>query len=371
MLIPNLQVGGAEIVVARLLNGLDRERYRPELILLDGGAIEVPLADDVRVRRISGRTFMLALPGLARTLRRDPPDLLVAHMSLPGVYAVLARIASRRPLKVVIVEHNEPSVEYPSQSSRRRRLMPLLMRSTYRFADGLVSISTRATHDLEELLGKPRGTVTTIRNPCIPADFEIRAAQAPGHPWLVDPAIRVILSVGRLAPQKNYELLIRSFGSVADRYPDVRLLIVGEGPLRDSLEQLVSTLGLDGRISLPGATDNPYPAMRHAAAFAMSSLYEGAPLVAVEAVACGCRVIATDAGFLTEFLDASYGDVIVSTATVKAYSAGLARMLDASSATHRETAARVAPYEEGNAVAAYERMIDGVVRGDIRGRLDH
>jgi glycosyltransferase involved in cell wall biosynthesis len=120
-----------------------------------------------------------------------------------------------------------------------------------------------------------------------------RAAEPIDHPWFAPGQPPVILGVGRLVVEKDFGTLIRAFAELRNRLPS-RLLIIGEGPERSRLEQLVRELGLEDVVSLPGANSNPLAYMRRAALLTMSSRWEGLPLVPIEALAAGCPVVSTD-----------------------------------------------------------------------------
>ncbi len=104
---------------------------------------------------------------------------------------------------------------------------------------------------------------------------------------------RTFVTAGRLSPEKNFPRLIRAFDAVHKRYPDTRLVILGDGPLRESLEELVAKLGLAGVVLLPGHLSNPYSVMAQSDCFAMSSDYEGQPMVLLEALILGVPVVTT------------------------------------------------------------------------------
>lgn len=99
--------------------------------------------------------------------------------------------------------------------------------------------------------------------------------------------------MGRLTAQKAFDVLIEAFVQVRKSRP-ARLLILGEGEERQKLEMLITQLGLEQEIELPGFVSNPYPYMAHAAVFVLSSKWEGLPTVLVEAMALRTPVIATD-----------------------------------------------------------------------------
>jgi glycosyltransferase involved in cell wall biosynthesis len=102
-----------------------------------------------------------------------------------------------------------------------------------------------------------------------------------------------------LKPQKDFPTLIRAFARVRQERP-VRLLILGDvrnpekdGAYRDELQALPATLGVEADVSFAGFADNPFAYMRQAAAFVLSSAWEGLPTVLIEALACGCPVVST------------------------------------------------------------------------------
>jgi glycosyltransferase involved in cell wall biosynthesis len=131
------------------------------------------------------------------------------------------------------------------------------------------------------------------------------------HPWFKPGAAPVILAVGRLIPQKDFQTLIRAF-AILQRKSEARLVILGEGRQRLELESLAQELGIAPHVEMPGFVSNPYQYMAGASVFALTSRYEGLPGVLIQALACGCPVISTDCpGGSAEILDhGKYGRLV-------------------------------------------------------------
>ena len=173
----------------------------------------------------------------------------------------------------------------------------------------------------------------------------------------------MLLGVGRLAPQKDFPVLLEAFRRVAAERP-CRLVILGEGPIRGALEDRVRALGLEGQVSLPGWAENPWAFMARAALFVLSSRHEGFGNVLVEALACGCPSVSTDcpAG-PAEILEdpallAPVGDP---EALARVMLGALARPPDR--AALRAKAAR---FSVERAVAGYEGVVERVMQDRVR-----
>lgn len=147
--------------------------------------------------------------------------------------------------------------------------------------------------DLAQFARLDRDRVTTIAvNPVVTPALTAAAAVKPDHPWFRDET-PVIVGVGRLDRQKDFLTLIKAFEQVR-RVRPCRLLIVGEGPLRETLEAARAGSAYPNDIDLPGFVAKPFSYMGHADVFVLSSRYEGLPNALIEALACGAPVVSTN-----------------------------------------------------------------------------
>ncbi len=255
------------------------------------GALAQAVPAGCRVVVLGGGRTAQDVPGLARFLRRERPDVLLVSLDHNNIAAMLARRLAGGPTRLVICQHNALSAEAEHMRGWKYRAVPLLYRLLAGAADGIVAVSAGVADDLARTAGLARRRVTVIHNPVISGDFMARASAPAADPWLADDAPPVLVWVGRLVAQKDPHTLLRAFAGVA---PPARLLLLGEGELRPELERLAAALGLDGRVRFAGFQANPLPWIREAHALVLSSRYEGLGNVIVEALGCGTAVVSTD-----------------------------------------------------------------------------
>jgi glycosyltransferase involved in cell wall biosynthesis len=187
------------------------------------------------------------------------------------------------------------------------RTLPLirgLLQYALHKADKVVAVSQALKQSMVQV-GIPEEKISYIPNGVDLQKFRpVPKSQA--RQALNVPNGRMILSVGNLTPNKGFDLLLKSFGSLATRaeYRDLQLTIAGEGPIREELENLISALKLTGRVRLAGAVPHEQLHLWYSAAdlFCLASRYEGWPNVILESLGCGTPVVATSTGGIPEII---------------------------------------------------------------------
>jgi glycosyltransferase involved in cell wall biosynthesis len=292
--LPSLQGGGAERVIVNLAQGITERGLPVDLVVAAAeGAFLEQVSPAVRLVDLRRRRVLQSLGPLTRYLRREQPRVLISSMSHANVVALWAARLARRATPVIVTVHNTMSRSTPEQGRLGRTLWPHLLRAFYPWASHIVAVSRGAADDLARMSGLPRDRVSVVYNPVItPALLEL-ARQAPNHPWFGPDAPPVIVGVGRLTGQKDFPTLIRAFAEVR-RCRSARLMIMGEGEDRPTLQALVSELDLVNDVALPGFRDNAISYVAASALFVLSSAWEGLPTVLVEGLAVGTRVVSTD-----------------------------------------------------------------------------
>ena len=291
--LPGLYDGGAERTMLNLAEAIVARGYSVDMVLARAeGAYMGEVPDLVRLVDLKASRVITSMPALVRYLRREQPIAMLSVLHA-NIIALWARRWAGIPRRVILSEQNTLSSVARGEGDRRWHLYPGLARWFYPWADGVIAVSGGVADDLAQLIKIPRERVQVIYNPIVtPALFEKSRAMLE-HPWFKRGEPPVLLAAGRLTGQKGFDVLIRAFAQVRKDHR-VRLLIVGEGEERVALEGMVREYGLEQDVSMPGFVANPYKYMAHAAAFVLSSRWEGLPTVLVEAMALGAAIISTD-----------------------------------------------------------------------------
>ncbi len=288
--LPSLRGGGAERVMVQLANGFARKGHSVDLLLAQAeGRYRDEVSGEVDIIDLSSKRVSSALRPLANYLRTKRPDALLTAMAHANLVAIVAHKMARSRARLVISERNSLA----RLSGASGVAFRCIMRALYPFADRVVCVSEGIADELKHEAAVPSRLLRAIPNPVDTADIAGKAQDRPNHPWFEGGAAPVIVAVGRLETQKDYPTLIAAFNEVRSRR-SVRLIILGEGSLRERLQTDINRRGLTASVSLAGFQANPFGWMAAARLYVMSSLYEGFPNSLVQAMACNTQVVSTD-----------------------------------------------------------------------------
>jgi glycosyltransferase involved in cell wall biosynthesis len=292
--LPSVRGGGAQRVIVNLVQGITERGLPVDVVLaIAEGVFLDQLPPAVRVVDLHAGRLIRSLGPLTGYLRRERPRVLVSSMSHANLIALWAARLARRNTPVVATVHNTMSEFAREQGALAGGFSNQLLRWFYPWAASIVAVSRGAADDLSRTTGLPRDRVEVVYNPVITPAIMTLARQAADHPWLAPAQPPVVLGVGRLTKQKDFQTLIRAFAGVR-LHRAVRLIILGEGEDRAALEALADELGVAGDVALPGFRENAPAYMAGSALFVLSSAWEGLPTVLIEALAAGTRVVSTD-----------------------------------------------------------------------------
>lgn len=348
--ITRLDVGGAQETVVRICAGLDRSRFHPTIYCgPDGGSggslagrahnagVDVVVVPELRsaIRPWSDARGVLAL---ASVLRSNDVGLVHTHSSKAGV---LGRLAARRA-RISPVAH---TVHGWSYNDDQPRVIAGAYRSVERamawWTDALVvvTIADRDQGLLDRIGSEDRYALVRSGIDLSASTTASRTDVRRRMDWADD--VPVVISIGRLAPQKDPLALVEAFAKVRSEQP-ARLVLVGDGELRPAVEDLVNRRGLTADVELLGLRDDVTELLVGADAFVLSSRWEGLPRAVLEATHAGLPVVATDVGGVSEVLEDGVTGWLVSAGEQGALAAALRELLqDPSEAERRVAAARL------------------------------
>lgn len=288
----SLARGGAERVLSRIIPRLE-EWYEIYLVLIDGSKIEFECP--VNIIKLGGaekknRVLYLldqiaAKRKLEKFLKDYHVECVISFLDVPNLINLLT---STNCKKIV-------SVRGSASAKFKDKVKAYLYKKMTHRIDAVVSVSDALRRNIIAQWHVDSAKVVTIENPYDIVEINALAKEKMGEAETAFYAAhRVIVAAGRLVKEKGYIYLLDSFCQVLADKKDVGLVIVGDGGERKSLEDRARQLGIEKSIMFCGMKENPFPYIKAAEIFVLSSISEGFPNVLVEAMCCGRPVIACD-----------------------------------------------------------------------------
>lgn len=211
---------------------------------------------------------------MKKQIKKINPDIIISFLPYTSFITLLANKKLNK--KVIVSVRNDPKIEYES------KIYNFLMKKLYPKANGFVFQTKDAKKYFDEIF-----------------DFDYEIIPNPINPDFVCKPFNgkrkmEIVNVGRLYHQKNQKLLIEAFSKIADKYPNYKLIIYGEGIERNNLQHQINELNLTNKVILYGNVSDIKEKIYESSLFVLSSNFEGMPNALMEAMALGLPVISTD-----------------------------------------------------------------------------
>jgi glycosyltransferase involved in cell wall biosynthesis len=283
---------GVPLAQIRLAKSLHRHGYEVEFVIgYVPYRLPIPSIDGIRVINLNTpRTFKALLPIISYIRERQPDVIFTAEDHLNAI-VTLAAILTGSKAKLSASSRVTPYDTYSNKLFSKRWVLKQLSILLRRRVDALVCVSEDMVKQYEAIFGPSK--FQCIYNVICDADSPQKMREPVDDPWLNDKSVPVIITAGRLAPEKGFSDLILAMKTLTQG-TNARLAILGDGPLRAELEALIQREGLAANVRLLGFQENPLKYFSQARVFVLSSYVEGLPNVLVEAMACGCTPVATD-----------------------------------------------------------------------------
>lgn len=293
MILPDLRCGGAQKVFLSLAHDFIKRDIRVDLlVILVDGELEDEVPQGVRLIPLThwfssaGKlgAGVEAFYRLWRYLRASRPHAILSTLTATNILAISAHTVARVQSRLVVRETS-------SVLNLRHSVYKYLMRVAYNRADAVVALTSVMREELAKVISLDRQQIVNIPNTVDRKLIDSRSQAA--LPKTFDASCPFVLSVGRLAPPKDFGTLIKAFALIPPAR-SLQLVILGDGPDRSMLELLTESLSLAGRVTFCGFDPNPYRWMAKASVFVLSSHWEGYPNVILEARALSVPIVITN-----------------------------------------------------------------------------
>jgi len=318
------EINGACAVARNLINNLDRERFEIVLMAESVKVKHFELGSDVRIVNLAlkpkkglvGKISNIYghIRKIKRTIIAERPDIVLSFGTILNCYILLSLSRQeRKKIKIIISEHSEGFLINYSPlgfgNKILRKIYKLMIFLFYRKADCIITVSQNIADSLGRFLNQG-SKIKVIHNPVDIMQIK-RLSREKVSDFSFEEDMPYIGVISRLSSEKGINRLIDSFAELAKKI-DSRLLIIGDGQERRSLEDLAKKYKIENRINFLGWQDNPFKYLVNTKLFVLSSVYEGFPNVILEAMACGIPVITLrSSGGIREIIDHGKDGILV------------------------------------------------------------
>lgn len=353
-LIGNLKKGGAERVITTLANNFCKKGNDITIVTTTKEEIEYKLNENIVVQSLDiskpKENFILRnivrLRKLKRIIKEEKSDVIISFLPEPSFRLMLIK---SKKITTIISIRNDPKIEYKS------KILKKIAQILYNRADGVVFQTIEAQNFFCNSITKKS---IIIENP-IKKDFLVAKPSKDRN--------NNIINVGRLNIQKNQKNLILAFSKILNKYPNLNLLIYGEGELHNELNNYIKELQLEKRIKLMGTIDDLPSKIYNSKLFVLSSKYEGMPNALMEAMALGIPSISTDCpcGGPKRLIKNNYNGILVKNNSIKSLETAMIKLIEnekLSQKIAKNACDNMKNFSEEKIVKRWENYIKRVIR---------
>lgn len=356
LLIPHLGDGGAERVTALLARGLSAKKYELHLGLITQSQTSEELPSRVHLHALGARRVRGGTVKLLRLVRQLKPDLILSGMFHLNFLVLLLRPFFPRNTRVLVRQNGTVSsaLAFGGLPGYTR----LLYRVLYHRADRVICQTQSMADDIASELGVEQNRLAVLPNPVDIEEIRTSVSLKPAPQTASSPGPH-LLTMGRLSPEKGFDLLLRAFASARREFPEASLLIAGAGPEELRLKALCRTVGLDSSVRFMEPIDRPWALFPVATLFVLPSRHEGLPNALLEAAAGGLPIVALPAsGGIVDLLRDQPGVWLAPEVSAQALTDSLLTAMRALKSGQRFAHTFVDEFRIDRAIGAYEELID-------------
>ena len=355
-----LTSGGSERVMSLLANEFVKRNYNVTIICFNKHVVFYPVSKYVKVifveNELGGKSLFRKIIWLRKYVKEVGPDVVIPFME--AVYCVTLLSLIGLPVPVISSERIDPRKSPFFRNILRRIFLPL---TTH------LVVQTEAIKRFYPSF--IRNKTSVIYNPVRDEVFSFSDSVLSRGLGGIEGKQNIIISIGKLYPQKNQPMMIRAFAKVADDFPEWQLVIFGEGPLRQSLQLIIDNLQLTDKVLLPGRTENVIKELRRSKIFCMSSDYEGMSNAMIEAICAGLPIVTTNVSGVLELVEDGKSGYVVPCGEVEQFAQALQKVMG-NIVLQKEMAEcnlkKADMFKLDNIVNQWEQLIQKVVQENIK-----
>lgn len=352
---PLFSLAGVPLAQLRFAQSLAARGHEVELIIgrLEQG-YSLPETISFRITILNRKNVRGMFIPICRYLRNSNPDIVFSAEDHLNAIVLLAAIISKSKARISCSSRVTPFDTYSNYLFSKRWFLKQLIRAVMWRANVLSCVSNDMVMQYRQVFSNSKHTC--IYNIVKDDSFELRSKEFVDHPWLVNKTLPVLIAAGRLAPWKGFSDLVSAIAIVSLERP-IRLLILGDGPLRNQLQIQIDEHGLNRNIQLIGYVKNPLKYFYKSDIFVLTSHVEGLPNVLVEAMMCGCTPVATDCptGPREVLKDGEYG-YLVTPSDPKSIAEGILKAID-SRISYESLMQAVQPFQEDVVISRHFELL--------------
>jgi glycosyltransferase involved in cell wall biosynthesis len=359
LLIPHLGGGGSERVIETLARSLDPAKYDVHLALITTSHSEYPGSSlTASVHRLYATHVRHSGLRLLRLIWRLRPSLILSGIAHLNLLVLAIKPFIPRTARIMVRQNGALAETLRSRSSHLSRRIYSL---GYRRADRVICQTEAMARELCLGLRVEPSKFVVLPNP---TDISFIRSKTKLDPKRIS-TVPTIVSIGRLVPEKGFDLLLDALASLSSPLRSTELFLLGSGPQQSSLERQARELGIRSRVHFVGQVPDPIIQFRDASLFVLSSRTEGLPNAMLEAAAAGLPIVATPASEgLLDLLRNREGVWLASEISSQALQGALQQALTTVwPGPRRYPHQWIEPFELSRAIAAYEDVIDRVIAG--------
>lgn len=289
-------IGGIDRVVNNLAKGLIELGYDIDILYIDEGKYKSKYNIDRNINyiNIAGKNKIQYIKNIRNYIKNTQADGIISAGRYMNSLLIQAKLLTRTNIKTIVTEHSNAREYCETITNKvlkyKIKIATNIIKILYKYSDNVVAVSKTLKNVMKKDFRKLK--ISTIYNPVVDEELFSKSKEIIKEYPYIDNNIPIIVSVGRLSSDKNPVLLLDAFSKAINKI-DMNLVFIGDGPLRDVLNQKIKSLGLENRVFIYGYKDNPYPYIKNADLFVLSSKTEAFGIVLIESLALGTNIVST------------------------------------------------------------------------------